>query len=135
MRRAQVHLTISKIEADTDGRTQRHPAPNAGKGRPKGSLNSTTRDVREAIAVFAQENVHKLQQWLDAVAEDDPARAADLYIRVIEYHVPKLARSEMSGPDGGPIPLPLARIERVIVTPEGQVLSRSNDGVQTGAVG
>jgi hypothetical protein len=36
------------------------------------------------------------------VALEDPGKAADLYLKAIEYHIPKLARSEVSGPDGGP---------------------------------
>jgi hypothetical protein len=53
-----------------------------------------TAEVRAAIAAFAEANVAKLQTWLDAVAEKDLAKAADLFVRVLEYHVPKLARTE-----------------------------------------
>jgi hypothetical protein len=82
---------------------------NTGIGRPKGSPNKATAAVREAIAVFAEGNAHKLQEWLDDIAmgvggnKPDPAKAADLYLRAIEYHIPKLARTEMTGPDGGPV--------------------------------
>jgi hypothetical protein len=71
--------------------------PNAGKGRPRGSPNKATAAVREAIALFAEQNVGKLQGWLDRVAVRDPAKAAELFTRVLEYHVPKLARTELSG--------------------------------------
>jgi len=80
---------------------------NSGMGRPKGSPNKATAAVREAIAVFAEGNAHKLQEWLDDVAmgvggnRPDPAKAADLYLRAIEYHIPKLARTELTGKDGG----------------------------------
>ena len=74
-----------------------------GAGRPQGSSNRTTRDVREAIAVFAQGNVERLQVWLDEIAKTDPVKASDLYVRLLEYHVPKLARTEMTGEDGGPL--------------------------------
>ena len=82
---------------------------NSNIGRPKGSPNKATAAVREAIAVFAEGNAHKLQEWLDDVAmgvggnKPDPAKAADLYLRAIEYHIPKLARTEMTGVDGGPV--------------------------------
>ena len=64
-------------------------------GRTKGTPNKVTAQVREAIAEFAEANVPKLQTWLDAVAEKDPARAAELLLRALEYHVPKLARTEV----------------------------------------
>ena len=69
----------------------------------RASRTSATSDVRKAIAAFAESNVGKLQTWLDAIAEKDPARAADLFVRVLEYHVPKLARTELSGKDGSPL--------------------------------
>jgi hypothetical protein len=74
--------------------------PNAGKGRKPGVPNRATAAVREAIALFAEQNVGKLQGWLDRVAARDPAKAAELFVRVLEYHVPKLARTELSGEIG-----------------------------------
>jgi hypothetical protein len=74
--------------------------PNAGKGRPPGAPNKVTRDVRAALAQFAEGNVDKLQGWLDRVATRDPAKAAELFVRVLEYHVPKLARTELAGEIG-----------------------------------
>lgn len=64
-------------------------------GRKPGTPNRATADVRATIALVAERNVSRLEEWLDRVAEDDPEKAADLFLRMIEYHVPKLARSEM----------------------------------------
>jgi hypothetical protein len=69
-------------------------------GRKAGVCNKTTVDVREAIAAFALANVGQMTVWLSSI--DDPAKKLDLYLRAIEYHIPKLARSEQTGPDGGP---------------------------------
>jgi hypothetical protein len=69
-------------------------------GRPAGSPNKATAKVREAIAVFAEANVDNMTQWLSEV--DDPAKRLDLYLRALEYYIPKLARSEVTGEDGGP---------------------------------
>lgn len=77
--------------------------PNAGKGRPKGVPNKATADVREAIARFAQSTVPQFQEWINRVAQEDPAKAADLFLKAIEYHIPKLARTEVTGMDGDPI--------------------------------
>jgi hypothetical protein len=56
--------------------------------RPKGSPNRAIAAVREAIALFAQQNVGKLQEWLDATAEKNPEKAADLYLCALEYFTP-----------------------------------------------
>jgi hypothetical protein len=72
-----------------------------GSGRKAGTPNKSTRDVREAIAEFARANVDQMTEWLEAIP--DPARRMDLYLRAIEYHVPKVARTEITGPDGGPV--------------------------------
>lgn len=89
-------------------------------GRVKGTPNKATVEARQAIAQFVDGNAHRLTEWLDSVAngvtaEDpetgaevfvvppNPAKAFDMFQSVVEYHVPKLARMEMSGVNGGPI--------------------------------
>lgn len=72
-------------------------------GRPKGSLNKTTVDVRAAIARLAELNVPRLNKWIAKVAKSDPGRATELTLRAIEYHIPKLGRTEVTGKDGGPV--------------------------------
>jgi hypothetical protein len=68
--------------------------PNQGNRGP----NKTTIEVREAIAAFANANVGQMGEWLNQI--DDPAKRLDLFLRAIEYHIPKLARTEGAGPDG-----------------------------------
>ena len=75
--------------------------PNNGRGRPKGAINKTTAEVREAIAAFASANVDQMGEWLNAI--DSPERKLDLFLRAIEYHIPKLARQEMVGDPNAPI--------------------------------
>ena len=76
------------------------PIPN---GRPKGVPNKSTTKAREAIAMFVEGNVDRLQSWLDAIAEKDPKLAYDCFMNTVEYHIPKLARQELTGADGAPI--------------------------------
>lgn len=82
-----------------------------GQGRPPGTPNKATTTVREAIARLADGHAERFIGWLDAVADGDmeagrppdPKGAADLYLKAIEYHIPKLARSELTGPGGGAV--------------------------------
>lgn len=71
-----------------------------GAGRPKGVPNKATSDARAAIAAFVDGNVERLNGWLDRIAEDEPKQAFDCFMSVIEYHIPKLARSEHTGKNG-----------------------------------
>lgn len=92
-------------------------------GRVAGTPNKATKEAREAIATFVDGNAHRLTEWLDRVAEGvkvtkvdeigepyeeyvvapNPAKAFDMFQSVIEYHIPKLARTEVTGQDGGPV--------------------------------
>lgn len=68
---------------------------NKSPGRPKGSPNKATADVRAAIAAFASANVENMGDWLNAI--DSPEKKLDLFLRAIEYHIPKLARQDITG--------------------------------------
>ncbi len=75
-----------------------------GRGRPPGVKNKSTLIAREAIARFVDGNAEKLQEWLDEIAEKEGALAAfRCFTDVVEYHVPKLQRTELTGKDGGAI--------------------------------
>jgi hypothetical protein len=76
--------------------------PNQGKRGP----GKATLQAREAIAKLVDGNTHRLEGWLDQIASDEkqgPAVAFKLLMDVMEYHVPKLARHEHTGKDGGAI--------------------------------
>lgn len=79
-------------------------------GRAPGTPNKATQEARQAIASFVDGNAHRLSEWLDLVANGDgselkpnPAKAFELFQSVVEYHIPKLARQENVGDNGGPI--------------------------------
>ena len=72
-------------------------------GRPKGTPNKATANAREAIALFVDHNSAKLQGWLDDIAaQEGPKAAWNCLMDLIEYHVPKLQRTEVTGANGGP---------------------------------
>jgi hypothetical protein len=45
--------------------------------------------------MIAERNAGKIDGWLARVAKKNPAKAIDLYIKLIEYHIPKLSRQEI----------------------------------------
>ena len=68
-----------------------------GAGRQKGQPNNATRNAREAIACLIEGNIDRLQGWLDQIAEEEGALAAvRCILDLLEYHVPKLTRAELS---------------------------------------
>jgi len=75
-----------------------------GGGSRKGSPNKATAAAREAIAAFVDGNADRLQGWLDEIAaEKGPQAAFECFSTLLEYHVPKLARQEITGKDNGPV--------------------------------
>ena len=72
-------------------------------GRQKGTPNKATNEARQAISLFVEGNIQRLQEWLDRIADDDPQKAFDSFMKVVEYHIPKLSRAEHTGADGGAI--------------------------------
>lgn len=72
-------------------------------GRAPGTPNKVTANAREAIAAFVDANTPRLQAWLDQIASDPkqgPVVAFKCVQDLIEYHVPKLQRTELTGKDG-----------------------------------
>lgn len=82
-----------------------------GPGRPKGVPNKSTETVRRAIAHLLERNSEKMDEWLQLVAYGDselgvkpqPDKALDIMQKLAEYHIPKLARTEVVGDDKHPV--------------------------------
>lgn len=64
-------------------------------GRPKGIPNKATQNAREAIAAFVEGNVDRLNGWLDQIAQESPKDAFDAFMKVVEYNIPKLNRTDV----------------------------------------
>ena len=105
-------MEISKVEEVTERRLP----PNAGKGRPAGVPNKSTSAVREAIATLLDRNSEKMDEWLQLVAYGDselgvkpqPDKALDIMQKMAEYHIPKLARTEVVGDKDTPLELKIS---------------------------
>src|SRR5215208_8465159 len=80
-----------------------HPEANR-RGRPKGVPNKSTTRAREAIAILIENNVPKMEVWLQECYEQDgPKAALRVLIDLLEYNIPRLARTEHTGLDGAAI--------------------------------
>lgn len=92
------------------------PAPKGHKGyghRPKGSRNKKTLLAVEAVKLLVDKNADKMLGWLDLIAKDNPLAAFNCYMSVLEYSLPKLARTEITGKDGERFTVNVAGLESV----------------------
>jgi hypothetical protein len=58
-------------------------------GRPKGTENKVTKEIREAYANLIHGNLDNITEWLQRVAARDPQRAIDLLIKLSPFVLPK----------------------------------------------
>lgn len=79
-------------------------------GRTKGTPNKVTQEFRDTVRKVLEENSENVGKWLSQVAEGngdatkaDPGKALDLLAKLAEFAAPKLARTEVTGADGGPV--------------------------------
>lgn len=59
-------------------------------GRQKGTPNRITVDLRRALRDLADSNASRVQEWLDRVAEADPAEAIRLWLALLRFVTPTL---------------------------------------------
>ena len=84
-------------------------------GRVAGVPNKATKEAREAVQAILDSNLPFIQSWIQSTAEgifDDqsgkwivppnPAKACDIVQNLVEYSVPKLARTEVVGDEKAP---------------------------------
>jgi hypothetical protein len=81
------------------------------EGRPKGSLNKKTNDIRKAYKEFIEDNVDKFQEWIEQVAEKNPAKALELVSGLSDFVLPKLARTEVVGDEEQPLSIDLTKLD------------------------
>lgn len=74
-------------------------------GRPKGSKNFVKGNVREILANFVEHNAAGAQVLYDRVAKTSPAKALDILVKVAEFVIPKLNRTEVTM-EGSPLVTP-----------------------------
>jgi hypothetical protein len=64
-------------------------------GRPVGALNRSTEQMKLNMARAANGTLNHLSEDLEKIRKTDPERAIELALKVMEYIMPKLARTEV----------------------------------------
>jgi hypothetical protein len=65
------------------------------KGRPKGAINRSTEMMKLTIARAVDNTLNTLSADLEKIRKDDPERAIELALKLMEFTLPKLSRTEM----------------------------------------
>jgi hypothetical protein len=78
-----------------------HPGNNYNpNGRPKGSINETSKMVKETFARLLEGREVELQLALDALRDKDPKAYLEYWIKISERFVGPVSRQEITGLDG-----------------------------------
>jgi len=65
------------------------------KGRPKGAVNRSTEMMKVTIARAVDNTLNTLSADLEKIKKKDPERAIELALKLMEFTLPKLSRTEM----------------------------------------
>jgi hypothetical protein len=71
------------------------------RGRPKGVPNKSSEHIKSIFAKLLENNLPKMQEYIQRVANDDPAKAIELMIKISERFVPKLSQQALTDAEGG----------------------------------
>lgn len=66
-------------------------------GRPVGALNRSTEQAKLAVARLANQGLDALREDIEKIRKQDPLEAAKLYLKLLEYIVPKKQAIDLSG--------------------------------------
>ena len=65
------------------------------KGRPVGALNRSTEQMKLTLARAANKTLDTISEDLEKIRKDNPEKAIQLALQLMEYVMPKLSRTEM----------------------------------------
>jgi hypothetical protein len=66
-----------------------------GKGRPAGKLNASTEQAKLTLARLASKGLDNISEDIDKIRKENPVKAAEIYLKLLEYVVPKLKSVDM----------------------------------------
>jgi hypothetical protein len=64
-------------------------------GRPAGAVNRSTEQMKLTIARAVNNTLDTITKDLEEIKKRDPEKAIDLALKLMEYTLPKLSRTEM----------------------------------------
>lgn len=65
------------------------------KGRPPGAINRSTEMMKLSVARATNKVLDELPKIMEEMIKKDPKGAVDLAIKLLEFNMPKLSRTEM----------------------------------------
>lgn len=71
------------------------PGHKLAKGRPKGAINRSTEMMKLSVARATNKVLDELPSIMEEMVKKDPKGAVDLAIKLLEFNMPKLSRTEM----------------------------------------
>lgn len=77
------------MERDSNGRFLK-----GNNGKPKGATNKATRDLKELITKFTEDNFTHFKKNFKQLPIE---KQVEVYLKLLEFNVPKLQRTEFSG--------------------------------------
>jgi hypothetical protein len=67
-----------------------------GKGRPKGSPNRSSEEMKLTIARAVNEGLDYLKSDLARIRKEDPEKALQIILKLLDYNIPKLKSVDMN---------------------------------------
>jgi len=64
-------------------------------GRPVGAINRSTEQMKLTLARAVNNTLDTITKDLEEIKKKDPEKAIDLALKLMEYVMPKLSRTEM----------------------------------------
>jgi hypothetical protein len=71
------------------------PGHKLAKGRPAGSLNRSTEMMKLSVARATNSILDNLTTDLEKIRKTDPEAAINIALKLLEFSMPKLSRTEM----------------------------------------
>ncbi len=79
------------------GLTKKRASELGKKSTRKGVPNKSTAEIRQAFQKLISNKVNDFDKWIDEIAKEDPVKAFDVIIKLSDFILPKLQRTEIKG--------------------------------------